>query len=692
MGTFRLLAAMAWRNLWSHRAKNGLVGLLMLFGTFLVVLGTSVLDSIDRAMARSITQSVAGHLQVYSKDARDKLSLFGSGFMAADDLGLMPDFARVKKTLLEVPGVQAVLPMGIDYVDVYTATELDHAIDRLRKAREAGDGARADLVATRIRSMARLLRDEFVRRKDLLRNHDEIDQQIAAIDRVLSDAFWADLQTDHRPGIEYLDTKLAPLVDENEGYFLQILGTDVQEFTKDFSQFELASGTMIPPGHHGILLNQKFYDDYLRNLVARSMDKLHREITDQGKRIADDPILRGMVSRMVHQYRRITFQLEVDQSERLAARLRELMPGASGNIDELVQQFLAVDDANFEQRYRFFFDEIAPMIRLHLFKVGESITLRAYTRSGTIKSANVKVWGTFRFKGLEKSELAGGHNLLDMVTFRELYGHMTEDKRKELAGIKAEVGLKDVDREGAEDALFGDGAAPEQKAEQKAGFDEFAGVDLASAARASDDRTYDPAMTDQGLALNAAVLLDDIGRIPEARAAIESAAEAAGLRLNVVDWEEASGIVGQLVVVVRAVLYIAIGIIFLVALVIINNTMVMATLERTMEIGTMRAIGAQAGLVRRLFLLETFALGTLSGAIGALLGWLLVAWLGTAGIPAPTDELVFLFSGPRLYPVAGIGNVLAGLGAIVVVSLLATLYPAAIATRIQPVVAMSPRE
>lgn len=697
MDTLRLIGAMAWRNLWNAKGKNTLVGLLMLFGTFLVVTGTSILDSIDRAMTRSITQSVAGHLQVHSKEGRDDLALFGSGFMGADDLGLMPDFSRVKQVLLGVPGVRAVIPMGTDFFDIYTATEMDHAIERLRKALEAGDTARVDLVATRIRAMADLLRAEFGRRKQILRNHEEIDQHLAVIDRVRGDGFWNALRgppsaDDGTAGIEFLDTQLAPLVDENEGYYLQALGTNVQEFSRTFEQFELASGTMIPEGQHGVLLNQKFYDDYLRNPVARAMDQLRDDVVEKGKRIDEDPLLRAKVGRMSRQYRRITFQLDVAQSERLAAELRDFMPGATGSIDDLVQRFLQVDDSNLLPRHRFFFAEVAPLIRMYLFPVGDLITLRAYTRAGTIKSANVKVWGTFRFKGLEKSALAGGHSLMDMMTFRGLYGLMTEDKRKELAGIKEAAGLKDVDRDQAEDALFGEGAEVERKVEPKAGFDEFRGVDLAASGRSDGNGTFDPALVDKGLAMHAAVLLDDIGRIPEARAAIEQASEAAGLGLKVVDWEQASGIVGQLVVLVRGVLYVAIGIIFLVALVIINNTMVMATLERTMEIGTMRAIGAMSGLVRRLFLLETLLLGLLAGTLGAALGFAFVTHLGTAGIPAPTDEMIFLFSGPRLFPDVGADNVIAGLVAIVVVSLLATLYPAAIATRIEPVVAMSPRE
>lgn len=691
-GTLRLLGAMAWRNLWSHKGKNALVGLLILFGTFLVVLGTSVLDGIDNAMTRSITQSVAGHLQVYSKDARDELALFGSGFMGADDVGVMTDFSKVKAAVGSVPGVKAVVPMGIDAFEIYSASELDHAIERLRKALLAGKRERAELTRTRIRAMAELLRDEMKRRKLMLRDHDKLDKDIAVAERVMSDAFWQGMHDGFAAGVEVLDTKLAPLVDENEGYFLQVIGTDIDVFSNNFAQFELASGQMVPRGERGVLVNQKYYDDHLRNPVARALDKLHRDVTEKGKRIANDPLLRARVERMVRQYRRVTFQLDPEQARKLSTKLAALMPGASGSIDQLVQQFLRVTDQNIGERHTFFFAEVAPLIRLYMFGVGETVTLRAYTRAGTIESANVKVWGTFRFCGLERSAVAGAYSLMDIMTFRDLYGLMTPDKRRELADIKAAVGLKDVRRDEAEEALFGGDTAVEGTVAGGEGFDELAGVDLSEASKAAVVTRYDPALIDRGLAMNAAVVLDDIRRVPEAKAAVQAAVDKAGLQVQVVDWQAASGIVGQLVVLVRVVLYVAIGIIFLVALVIINNTMVMSTLERVMEIGTMRAIGAQRALVRRLFLLETMMLGLVSGGLGAALGAALVSYLGKVGIPAPADELIFLFAGPRLYPGVGAGNVLLGIAAIVTVSLLATLYPATIATRIQPVVAMSPRE
>src|SRR6202030_3572326 len=107
-----------------------------------------------------------------------------------------------------------------------------------------------------------------------------------------------------------------------------------------------------------------------------------------------------------------------------------------------------------------------------------------------------------------------------------------------------------------------------------------------------------------------------------------------GLDLRAVTWQKAAGNLGQFVFVAKAALYFAVFIIFAVALVIINNAVMMATLQRVREIGTMRAIGAQRGFVLALVLLETLLLGVAFGSVGTLFGALGVKWLGRAGIPA----------------------------------------------------------
>src|SRR5208282_2720653 len=169
---------------------------------------------------------------------------------------------------------------------------------------------------------------------------------------------------------------------------------------------------------------------------------------------------------------------------------------------------------------------------------------------------------------------------------------------------------------------------------------------------------------------------------------IRALSEREHLGVSALSWQDASGILGQLVNLARLVLYIAAFIIFVVAMVIINNAMMMATLRRTAEVGTMRAIGAQRGFVLNMVLAETLTLGVVFGTAEALLGALLMAWVGSIGIRATADVMYFFFSGPRLYPHLSSVNVLAAMAIVIVVSLVSTLYPPFLPPRLPPVRAM----
>ncbi len=692
---FGVLLLLAWRNLFSHKVKNIIVGLLIAFGTFLLVLGSALISSVEKSMSKSITGSVAGHLQVHDEDARDDLALFGGEFIGTPDIGSITDFKKVKEVISKVPNVKAVVPMGIDTAEFYSASELDRAIEDLRTALQNSDQKRIGIITPKIRTMAERLEEEYRNRQKVMANLGELKEAFEHIQVAKSDEFWNGIAERPDEAIEFLDTKLAPLVDENEGMFLRYLGTDLHLFAKEFDRFEIVEGEMPPFGARGLILSQNFYDNSIRNRVARFFDYIKEDRDLMYKKIATDPVLKNRVERMARQYRLITFQLEPEQAEALSGKLKKTFGIEKGTIEEMVQTYLTVDDENFDERYQFFFDEIAPMIKLYLFDVGDVITIRGFTKSGYIKSVNVKIWGTFKFNGLEESDLAGGHNLLDMLTFRDLYGMMTTEKKKELAGIQKEVAVADVSAEDAEAALFGGGGEIETLKEGDHGFDEFEGIDLRKeviSGQILDQQRHDQEAIDNGIAINAAIVLNDPSLIDETLTNVKNASEDAGLGLNVVDWQTASGMVGQFTRLVKVVLYVAIFIIFLVALVIINNTMIMATMERTVEIGTMRAIGGQRGLVLSLFLVETGFLGMIAGTIGAALGALLVILLGSTGLPAPSDIFVFLFSGNHLYPEVGLIHLVVAFLVIIVVILLATFYPAWMATRIQPVIAMEARE
>ncbi len=63
------------------------------------------------------------------------------------------------------------------------------------------------------------------------------------------------------------------------------------------------------------------------------------------------------------------------------------------------------------------------------------------------------------------------------------------------------------------------------------------------------------------------------------------------------------------------------GIALIVAAIGVINTMIMAILERTREIGVMRAVGSKRSTVRRLFTTEASMLGFMGGVIGVAFGF-----------------------------------------------------------------------
>ncbi|HVZ33069.1 MAG TPA: FtsX-like permease family protein, partial [Polyangiaceae bacterium] len=359
------------------------------------------------------------------------------------------------------------------------------------------------------------------------------------------------------------------------------------------------------------------------------------------------------------------------------------------DVRKLLASFFAVDDANLAARYRFFYDQLAPHLELYRIRIGDKLTISAVTRNGYMRSASLRLYGTFEFQGLEGSPLAGTLNLMDLVSFRDLYGFMTAERAQEIAQLRAASGARVVTRERAEAELFGNpGAdAPAQAADLAPRDLSATLASLRSRGTQTADH-YAPAELGTGAILNAAVLVDDESRIAETAAAIERAAAEAGLPLKAISWQAAAGVVGQLASLMRGLLYAAMLIVFLVALVVISNALVMATLERVREIGTLRAIGAQKQLVLAILSLESLAVATLAGALGAAAGAALVAILGSLGIPASNEAMAFFFSGSRLYPQFGVSQLGFALGLVLVTSAASSIYPVWIAVRVSPREAM----
>jgi len=116
----------------------------------------------------------------------------------------------------------------------------------------------------------------------------------------------------------------------------------------------------------------------------------------------------------------------------------------------------------------------------------------------------------------------------------------------------------------------------------------------------------------------------------------------------------------------------------------IMNTMVMSILERTREIGIMKAIGGSDSDVRRIFLIEASAIGVLGGIAGLFLGWLvgrIINFGANQYIVSQGGAAGNLFSLP-------VWLIAAALGFAIVVSLAAGAFPARRAARLDPIQAL----
>ena len=137
--------------------------------------------------------------------------------------------------------------------------------------------------------------------------------------------------------------------------------------------------------------------------------------------------------------------------------------------------------------------------------------------------------------------------------------------------------------------------------------------------------------------------------------------------------------------VITVMLSLVGGIALFVACVGITNTMIMAIYERTRDIGTLKAMGASKSDIRQMFMIEAGLIGLFGGAVGVILSFLLGRGLNRAAIwyaeqrSLPVPDHLFVIT-PML--------ALTALGFAFLIGMLAGLYPASRAAKLDPLSAL----
>jgi putative ABC transport system permease protein len=137
--------------------------------------------------------------------------------------------------------------------------------------------------------------------------------------------------------------------------------------------------------------------------------------------------------------------------------------------------------------------------------------------------------------------------------------------------------------------------------------------------------------------------------------------------------------IGSVFGILRGVLVGIAAIALVVASIGIMNTMLMSVMERTHEIGVMKAIGAKSSDVLSLFLLESGILSIVGGVIGCVIGVLLARVISLVASSALGIEFA---AGVRVMVL------LAGMTVAISVGMLSGFYPARKASQMSPVEAV----
>lgn len=308
--------------------------------------------------------------------------------------------------------------------------------------------------------------------------------------------------------------------------------------------------------------------------------------------------------------------------------------------------------------------------------VKDSLVLMGASGDSTAFDVRADIKGIVRYEFLD--DYWKFFSIMDIETFRECFQWVTsndvaQNLRADTRALMAQT--EDLD------ALFNEATV----VSSNAGKTEIA----KSLSRLKEKSAEPKLLTDAGAYNIVFVKLKEDYDIEKGVHELNAAFKAAGAPAQAVAWQKAIGQLGDMAGIIRGALTGFVFFIFFVAIIIIMNTLSMAALERTAELGMMRAVGAQKRFVTSMFLIETACLALLFGGAGIVLGSFAVPVLKAMRITAENNILQLLFGGKIFSPYLGPGDIFVGIAELALVTIMASIYPIIVARRITPLDAIS---
>jgi ABC-type lipoprotein release transport system permease subunit len=308
-----------------------------------------------------------------------------------------------------------------------------------------------------------------------------------------------------------------------------------------------------------------------------------------------------------------------------------------------------------------------------VLKLGDEILLNAFSDKG-LKIRGVPLVGIYEY--VVPTQALEVVSFVDVQTLRALNA-MTVGTKDE---VKVDDSTKALLAMGNDDFFGDDSTVSAAKANAQVNLDGLLG-----------DKTVRNTLQtiDNGSWHNVLVRLKAGSDIGGTIATLNATFVRDNLPVKAVGWKQAAGTTAALTDVAQIIFNIVIIILAVVAVIIIINTLVISVMERTSEIGTMRAVGAQKPFIRRLFVAETMLLAGFFGLVGIVLGSLAVLLINAIGIKIDNDFLQVLFGSANLKPNLSLNQILLSVGYTLFIGMVSWIYPVSIALKVSPLKAIA---
>ncbi|OGS33407.1 MAG: hypothetical protein A2293_03340 [Elusimicrobia bacterium RIFOXYB2_FULL_49_7] len=306
--------------------------------------------------------------------------------------------------------------------------------------------------------------------------------------------------------------------------------------------------------------------------------------------------------------------------------------------------------------------------------IKDSLVFMGMNENNATYDVRLPIVGIIKYRALDK--IFGHFPIMDIESYRTCMGYLSAEDKIEVTGERKAL----LEMEGDNlDALFGNSALMVANTAPVKG----------KAVAAKEPATVAPTQQDIDAGTYNMVLIffkDDIQSDEGLRRLNEDLKTA---EVRAISWKKAFGIIGSIAMLIKSALFVFVMFIFFVAIIIIVNTLSMAALERTNEIGMMRAVGARKGFISNMFFCETGLLSAVFGGLGIVCGTIAVHVVSALHFTSDNDMVQLFYGGDTFSPVLSSVDIVLAVFQLALVTLIAVVYPLRVARSITPLDAIA---